>query len=119
MQHNGISIKAPPGTPVRSAANGTVGHVGAIPGYGKVILIEHNNRLVTVYAHLDEIRTREKDRVTNGQVIGTVGSTGRVDTPSLYFEVRSRSKPRNPLFFLSKRGKAVDASRAVPPQQSR
>ncbi|MFH1117721.1 MAG: LysM peptidoglycan-binding domain-containing M23 family metallopeptidase [Pseudomonadota bacterium] len=98
--HNGISIQAGEGTPVRAAGDGKVGHVGSIPGFGNVVLIEHANRIVTVYAHLQETRTRIGTPVKRGQVIGTVGSTGRVQTPSLYFEVRSRSKPRNPLFFL-------------------
>lgn len=98
--HNGISIEAAEGTPVSSAGNGRVGHVGTIPGFGNVVLIEHVNRIVTVYAHLKESRAKVGSPVKRGQVIGTVGSTGRVQTPSLYFEVRSRSKPRNPLFFL-------------------
>lgn len=100
VQHNGIAIRAPSGSPVRSAADGKVGHVGAIPGYGNVILIEHANRLVTVYAHLQHIRCEAGESVKQGQVIGTAGSSGRADTSSLYFEVRSRSQPRNPLFFL-------------------
>jgi len=103
VQHNGISIHAAEGTPVKAAAEGKIGHVGSIPGLGNVILIEHANRLVTVYAHLKEIRTKAGDQVHTGRVVGTVGTSGRVDKPSLYFEVRSRSKPRNPLFFLARK----------------
>lgn len=99
-QHNGISIRAEEGTPIRSAADGTVGHVGDIPGFGNVVLIEHADRIVTVYAHLKDTHVKRGTEVKNGQVIGTVGSSGRVKTPSLYFEVRSKSLPRNPLFFL-------------------
>ena len=65
--------------------------------------MEHANRLVTVYAHLKEIRVANDQSVKRGEIIGTVGTSGRVETPSLYFEVRSRSKPRNPLFFLGRR----------------
>ena len=100
VQHNGITIQAPAGSPVRSAAEGIIGHVGAIPGYGNVVLIEHANRLVTVYGHLQRIDAKAGKPARQGQVIGTVGTSGRADTPSLYFEVRSRSQPRNPLFFL-------------------
>jgi len=100
VQHNGITIQAPAGSPVRSAADGRIGHVGAIPGYGNVVLIEHANRLVTVYGHLQRIDAEAGKPAKQGQVIGTVGSSGRADTPSLYFEVRTRSHPRNPLFFL-------------------
>lgn len=100
VQHNGITIAAPAGSTVRSAADGRVGHVGNIPGYGDVVLIEHANRLVTVYAHLHHIIVRTGTRVKKGEGIGAVGTSGRTDTPCLYFEVRSRSRPRNPLFFL-------------------
>jgi len=103
VQYNGISIEAADGTPVRCADDGRVGHVGSIPGYGNVVLVEHANRVVTVYAHLKEIKTSTGLTVKKGSVIGTVGSSGRVETPCLYFEVRSRSKPRNPLFFLVRR----------------
>jgi lipoprotein NlpD len=103
IQYNGIGIQAKEGTPVKAAADGRVGHVGTIPGYGKVVLMEHANRLVTVYAHLKEIRVADNRSVKRGEIIGTVGTSGRVETPSLYFEVRLRSKPRNPLFFLGGR----------------
>ncbi len=104
IQYNGIRIQAREGTPVTAAADGQVGRVGTIGKYGKVVLIEHANRLVTVYAHLKEIRVTNGQQVRRGQIIGTVGTSGRVETPSLHFEVRYRSKPRNPLFFLG--GKA-------------
>lgn len=103
IQHNGIEIRAAEGTPVRAAAGGRIGHTGTIPGYGRVILIEHAGRLVTVYAHLAEIVVTEGETVQTGQRIGTVGRSGRAAEPALYFEVRSRSKPRNPLFFLNPR----------------
>jgi hypothetical protein len=100
LQHNGIVIGAPVGAPVKAAAEGKVGYVGQIWGRGKVILIEHPNRLVTVYAHLGEIRATEGKLVKRAEIIGTVGNSGREDSPSLYFEVTLRSNPRNPLFFL-------------------
>lgn len=102
-QHNGITIAAAEGTPVRSAGAGKVGHVGSIPGFGNVIVIEHANHLITVYAHLKEMRAEGGQMVKRGEVIGTVGTSGRVDAPGLYFEVRCRSKPRNPLFFLPRK----------------
>lgn len=103
LQHNGIVIEAAEGTPVSAAAEGKVGYVGQISGRVKVVLIEHPNRMVTVYAHLGEIRAAEGQLIKRGEIIGAVGSSGRVDSPSLYFEVRSRSNPRNPLFFLPPR----------------
>lgn len=103
IQHNGMAIQATEGTPIKAAGSGRVGHVGKIPGLGNVVLIEHPDRLVTVYAHLKEIRVKQGTAVNRGRIIGSVGSSGRAAAPSLYFEVRSRSKPRNPLFFLDKR----------------
>lgn len=101
-QHNGITVQAPEGTPVRTAGRGKVGHVGKIAGYGNVVLVEHPNRLVTVYGHLKDIRVKVGSSVNKGQIVAAVGRSGRASTPSLYFEVRSRSKPRNPLFFLDR-----------------
>jgi len=101
-QYNGIKIQAPEGTPVLAAGDGRVGHVLSLPDYGNLVLIEHADRLGTVYAHLKDFSVSKGDQVTRGQPIGTVGSSGRVDEPLLYFEVRSRSKPRNPLFFLDR-----------------
>ena len=102
-QHEGIIIQASDGTPVRAAGDGKIGHVGKMAGLGNVVLIEHPNRLVTVYAHLKEISLKQGTPVNRGQIIGSVGTSGRATEPSLYFEVRSRSKPRNPLFFLDQR----------------
>jgi murein DD-endopeptidase MepM/ murein hydrolase activator NlpD len=102
-QYNGITIQAPEGSPVRASGNGRVGHLGTIPGYGNTVLIEHPNRLVSVYAHLKEFKIAAGDTVRNGQIIGTVGSSGRSEGPTLYYEVRSKSKPRNPLFFMDRK----------------
>ena len=104
-QHNGVTIKAPVGSPVVSADAGRVGYVGSIPGFGNVILVEHAghpDKLVTVYAHLKEIRTQKGKKIARNELLGMVGTSGRTDVPSLYFEVRSKSKPRNPLFFLDR-----------------
>jgi murein DD-endopeptidase MepM/ murein hydrolase activator NlpD len=102
--HNsGINIQAKEGTPVKTAGPGKVGYIGSLPRYGNVILIEHPNRLVTVYAHLKDLKVKKGSQITDGQVIGTVGSSGRVDEPGLYFEVRSKSRPRNPLLFLERK----------------
>lgn len=102
IQHNGIEIEAPHGAPIRSAARGRVGYVGAIQGYGNIILIEHADRILTVYAHLKETNVIKGRTVSRGEIIGTIGRSARQDTPSLYFEVRSHSKPRNPRYFLDR-----------------
>ncbi|MEJ2717560.1 MAG: LysM peptidoglycan-binding domain-containing M23 family metallopeptidase [Deltaproteobacteria bacterium] len=101
--HNGIEISAEPGTPVRAAGDGRVGYVGNIKGYGNVVIIEHAKRLLTVYAHLQNTSAEKGKRISRGHLIGTVGKSGSEGKSSLYFEVRSRSKPRNPRFFLARR----------------
>lgn len=89
-QHNdGINIKAAKGDAVRAADNGKVVYVGdEIHGYGNMILIKHQNKYVTAYAHLAKSLVKKGDVVMRGQTIGTVGQTGFVDTPQLHFEVR-------------------------------
>ncbi|MEW6532685.1 MAG: M23 family metallopeptidase [Thermodesulfobacteriota bacterium] len=103
-EQNGILISAKNSAPVRAAADGKVGYVGSIKGYGNVILIEHADRLVTVYAHLDTPSVEKGALVKKGQAIGTVGNSGRTVPADLYFEVRSRSKPVDPMLLLEKAG---------------
>jgi murein DD-endopeptidase MepM/ murein hydrolase activator NlpD len=100
IQQNGIRIRARAGAPVRAAANGKVGYAGKVKGYGNVVLVEHADRLLTVYANLDQTRASKGEAVSKGHIIGTVGGTEGRDIGSLYFEVRSHAKPRNPRFFL-------------------
>jgi murein DD-endopeptidase MepM/ murein hydrolase activator NlpD len=107
-QYNGIEIQADEGTPVKAAASGRVGYVGSLGTYGNIVLIEHPNRLVTVYGHLKEILVKNDAVVKRKDIIGTVGTSGRADVPSLYFAVTSRAgisrkKFRNPLFFLDRK----------------
>lgn|GEM_PF-1494101 len=103
-EQNGIVISVDNPTVVRAAAEGRVGHVGSIKGYGNVALIEHADRLVTVYAHLNGADVEKGATVRRGQAIGTVGNPGRADSAGLYFEVRFRSKPIDPLLLLEKAG---------------
>jgi murein DD-endopeptidase MepM/ murein hydrolase activator NlpD len=102
-RHDGIDIGAPEGTEIRAAADGTVLYSGdQQTGYGNLIIISHAKEMITVYAHNQENLVKENDVVKRGQVIGKVGRTGRATGPHLHFEIRKRTKPRNPLFFLPK-----------------
>jgi murein DD-endopeptidase MepM/ murein hydrolase activator NlpD len=102
-RHDGIDIGAPEGTEIRAAADGTVLYSGdQQTGYGNLIIISHTKDMITVYAHNRENLVKENDEVKRGQVIGKVGRTGRATGPHLHFEIRKRTKPRNPLFFLPK-----------------
>ena len=98
--HDGIDFAAPRGTPVRAAASGVVKFRGYIRGYGKTVILPHDNNITTLYAHLHTFRTSKNRKVDRGQIIGTVGSTGRSTGPHLHFETRVKNKPRDPNQFL-------------------
>ncbi len=102
--HNdGINISVPQGTEVHAAENGSVAYAGSeLKGYGNLILVRHDNGLVTAYAHADEILVKRGDRVSRGQVIAKAGKTGAVDQPQLHFEVRRDQTPVDPVAYLEK-----------------
>lgn len=103
LKHTGIDIAAPIGTPVISVAPGEVLFAGWLRGYGQVIIIEHGGNLTTVYAHLSRMDVQEGQDVTQGQVIGGVGSTGISTGSHLHFEVRVDGDARNPRDYLRAR----------------
>lgn len=94
--HPGIDIAAPTGTPVRSTLGGVVKAAGWDEVYGNLIEIEHNDSLTTVYGHNERILVKEGEYVKRGQVIATVGNTGRSTAPHLHFEILEHNEPRNP-----------------------
>lgn len=101
LHNDGINIKAPKGTPVRAAENGVVAYVGSeMAGYGNLVLIKHQDRWITAYAHMDKTLVKKGDVVKAGQSIGTVGSTGGVDSAQLHFEVRKGTQAVNPNSYL-------------------
>ena len=94
--HEGIDIPMSIGTEVLAAASGTVADAGFDMEHGNYVLIEHEGGYTTLYGCLDEIRTNQGDKVTVGDVIGTVGSTGRSTGPHLHFELRLNGEPVDP-----------------------
>jgi murein DD-endopeptidase MepM/ murein hydrolase activator NlpD len=90
-----IDIGAPTGTPIYAAASGTVSFakVGRNGGYGNLVIIDHPNGTQTYYAHQSKLAVRAGDKVSQGQVIGYVGSTGHSTGPHLHFEVRGARNP--------------------------
>ena len=99
--HEGIDIGAGSGTPIRAAASGTVIYSGWLGGYGNLVVIDHGGGLSTAYAHQSSIASGNGQLVTQGQVIGYVGSTGHSTGPHLHFEVRVNGVPQDPLGYLS------------------
>jgi murein DD-endopeptidase MepM/ murein hydrolase activator NlpD len=101
-RNDGINIAAELGQPIRAAAAGTVTYAGnELKSYGNLILITHANGYVTAYAHAQSIAVTRGDRVGQGQVIGTAGTTGGVDRPQLHFEIRHGVKPIDPRLLLA------------------
>lgn len=98
--HTGIDIDGVTGQPVGAAAAGVVIDTGRAGGYGKMVLIRHENGLVTRYAHLSSIGVSSGDRVDKGEVIGRVGSTGRSTGSHLHFEVINGGSIQNPMKYL-------------------
>ena len=110
-KHTGVDYAAPTGTPVRTIGDGTVTVAGAQNGYGNVIYISHlNGKDSTVYAHLSRIDVKPGQKVSQGDVIGAVGATGRATGPHLHFEFRVENKPVNPTVALAEHSGAVLAS---------
>lgn len=101
LHNDGINIKAPRGTPVHAAENGVVVYTGnELKGSGNLILVRHDDRWMSAYAHLDKTLIKRGDVIKRGQSIGTVGSTGSVDSPQLHFELRRGTKALNPKVYI-------------------
>jgi len=101
LHNDGSNIKAARGAAVRAAENGRVVYVGDdLEGYGNLILVRHADRYMSAYAHLDKTLVKKGDEVKRGQSIGTVGSSGQVDSPQLHFEIRKGAKALDPQKYL-------------------
>jgi len=86
--HRGVDYAAPTGTPAHSVGDGVVDFAGVQGGFGNVVIVRHGNSHSTVYAHLSRINVRKGQAVTQGQVVGLVGTTGWSTGPHLHFEFR-------------------------------
>jgi murein DD-endopeptidase MepM/ murein hydrolase activator NlpD len=99
--HPGIDLAAPYGTPVYATADGTVLRAGwNSGGYGNLVEIDHGRGIVTRYGHMSKILVRAGQKVTRGQEVGEVGSTGRSTGNHLHYEVRIDNSPVNPIPFM-------------------
>lgn len=98
--HAGIDLSGTIGTLVYAVAEGKVIKVGWDGGYGRRIIISHKNYITTLYGHLDKILAKLNSIVTQGQIIGMVGDTGRSSGPHLHFSVMYNGYQIDPLIFL-------------------
>src|SRR5690606_22475319 len=94
--HKGIDYAAPTGTRVRAVADGVVDFAGVKGGYGKVVILRHQGRVTTLYAHLSRIAVRRGRRVEQSDTIGFVGRTGWATGPHLHYEFHLAGRARNP-----------------------
>ncbi len=116
--HAGVDIPGPIGTPIYATADGIISHAGRLGGYGNLIEINHGKGIATRYGHLSQILVGDNARVTRGQLIGMMGSTGRSTGSHLHYEVRIDGHAVNPVPFLTTadymKASQDEAVRAIP-----
>jgi murein DD-endopeptidase MepM/ murein hydrolase activator NlpD len=95
--HTGVDLASPAGTKVHAAQGGSVVFAGERYGYGKTVIIAHRFGYNTLYGHLGSIRVGRGQQVSGGEVIGTVGNTGRSTGPHLHFEIWLKNRKIDPL----------------------
>jgi murein DD-endopeptidase MepM/ murein hydrolase activator NlpD len=98
--HAGVDIPGRVGTPVYATADGVVGRAERAGGYGNLVELEHGKGIQTRYGHLSKLLVEANTKVTRGQLIGLMGSTGRSTGSHLHYEVRIDGQPVNPMPFL-------------------
>jgi murein DD-endopeptidase MepM/ murein hydrolase activator NlpD len=98
--HKGVDISAPTGTVVKAAADGVVTHADFFGGYGRLVIITHGNGTQTYYAHLSKFDVIAGQEIRQGEILGRVGSSGRVTAPHLHYEVHIGGAPVNPYRYL-------------------
>ena len=101
--HSGMDIGVDYYTPVKAANRGTVTYAGWMNGYGNVVMIDHGEGLVTLYAHNSSIKCNEGDFVHQGDIIALSGATGWATGPHLHFEVRLHGEIVDPLNYISEK----------------
>lgn len=101
--HRGVDFAGAPGTPVLAAANGTVVIADALNIRGNTVVIDHGWGVYTLYAHQNILNVAPGDSVISGQVIGTIGSTGRITGPHLHWEVWINGVSVDPLQWVQER----------------
>lgn len=113
--HLGVDYAAPIGTPVMSVADGVVVESGYQGAFGNMVIVQHNARQSTVYAHLSRMNVKRGQTIKQGDIVGAVGTTGLSTGPHLHFEFRINGRHVDPL-TLAQQGSAEPISAAQRPQ---
>jgi murein DD-endopeptidase MepM/ murein hydrolase activator NlpD len=100
--HLGTDFKAPAGSPIKAPLAGRVALVGDYFFNGQTVLVDHGQGLISMFAHLSSIKVKEGDQLTQGQVLGLVGSTGRSTGPHLHWTMSLNDTRIDPAIFLPK-----------------
>lgn len=103
VHHNGIIINAGAGTPVKAVHTGRVVFADWIRGFGNLLIVDHGDHIMTLYAHLQRFTHSPGEKVATGDVIGHVGNSGGQPRAALYFEVRRNGEPINPGRWIARR----------------
>jgi murein DD-endopeptidase MepM/ murein hydrolase activator NlpD len=108
--HNGIDIAIAEGTPVRPVAPGRVAYSGMQPGYGNMVIIQHEDGMISIYAHHLRNMVKSGDRVAKDSVVAYSGSTGHSTGPHLHFEAWQAGRNVTSAFLPSFAGRKIEAS---------
>ncbi|MDP4557520.1 peptidoglycan DD-metalloendopeptidase family protein [Halomonas meridiana] len=103
VHYNGIVIQASEGTAVTAVHSGRVVFADWMRGFGNLLIIDHGDQIMTLYAHLQQFSARPGQQVNRGDAIGRVGNSGGQPQPALYFEVRRGGEPINPQRWIARR----------------
>jgi murein DD-endopeptidase MepM/ murein hydrolase activator NlpD len=99
--HQGVDFSAPVGTDIYATGDGKViSTTKSKWGYGNTLVIDHGFGYQTKYSHLHEFKVRKGEKIKRGQLIGTVGNTGKSTAPHLHYEVHKNNRPVNPIHFF-------------------
>jgi septal ring factor EnvC (AmiA/AmiB activator) len=98
---NGIEIKAPMGTEIKAVLSGKILYADWFKGFGNVVIIDHGDHTFTVSAYCSQLLKKAGDTISQGDTIALIGSAGSLKGPCLYFEIRHRGRPQDPLNWIS------------------
>ncbi|NWF92498.1 MAG: peptidoglycan DD-metalloendopeptidase family protein [Syntrophaceae bacterium] len=100
-EQNGVEIRAQIGAEIRAVLSGKVLYADWFKGFGNIVVIDHGDHTFTVSGYASELLKKEGDAVSQGEPIGLVGGAGSLKGPCLYFEIRHRGKPQDPMEWFS------------------
>ncbi len=98
--HSGLDIAAPQGTPIKAIESGTIIDAGNFFFSGNMVYLDHGQGIISLYAHMHSIKVKPGEKIKKGQIIGTVGETGRVTGPHLHLAIIANQTLVDPLQFL-------------------